>query len=35
MADKNYSCKQSSDTGRLDGVLHSSTHTTIRGTDQR
>lgn len=34
MADKNYSFKQSSDIGRLDGELHLCTHTTIRGTSQ-
>jgi len=34
MADKNYSFKQSSDIGRLDGELHPCTHTTIRGTSQ-
>jgi len=34
MADKNYSFKQSSDIGRLDGELHLCTHTTICGTSQ-
>lgn len=34
MADKNYSFKQSSDIGRLDGKPHPCTHTTIRGTSQ-
>jgi len=34
MADKNYSFKQSSDIGRLDGEFHLCTHTTICGTSQ-
>lgn len=35
MADKNYSFKQSSDIGRLDGELHPCTHTTVRGVESK